>query len=389
VINSPEHAYKSASYIIENVQYLDASQQKMYCEIAVKTLKKLSTTSHYEGMFALGNLYVHGIPGFASTHVVNHHKAYQLYSSCAKGNHYDAMYHTARCLELGLGTQINFNRALHYYRKAATAGNHPGAMCRLALCLLNSQLGQSRAPREGLKWLRLAAKYANEKYPQALYELAMLHDKGLKNLVWQDHKYSVDLLVKAAEYKLADAQYKLGEGYEYGKFNLPIAPAKSVYYYSLSAAQGHLEAMFELGGWYLTGTSDAPSDFVLPQSDTDAYRWVKRAADGKLPCAMFAIGYFSEKGIGCEIDSQEAIGWYQKAALAGDAKAIDKLNDKGLSINMKNGKVTAKNVSTRYHETTTPETEEMSEVHVDNKVMAEKGMKKLKKKGNEGNCIIQ
>lgn len=114
-------------------------------------------------------------------------------------------------------------------------------MCRLALCLLNSQLGQTLAPREGLKWLRLAAKYANEKYPQALYELAMLHDKGLKNLVWQDHKYSVDLLVKAAEYKFADAQYKLGEGYEYGKFDLPIAPAKSVYYYSLSAAQGHLE----------------------------------------------------------------------------------------------------------------------------------------------------
>ena len=148
--------------------------------------------------------------------------------------------------------------------------------------------------------------------------------------------------------------------------------------------------MFELGGWYLTGTSDASSDFVLPQSDSDAYRWVKRAADGKLPCAMFAIGYFCEKGIGCEIDLQEAMDWYQKAALAGDAKAISKLNEKGLSINMKNGKVTAKNVSTHYHETTTSEPQQIPEVHAGSKIMVEKGTNKLKKrKDKQANCIIQ
>jgi TPR repeat protein len=37
---------------------------------------------------------------------------------------------------------------------------------------------------------------------------------------------------------------------------------------------------------------------VLPQSDTEAFLWAKRAAEGGLAKALYAVGYFYEVGIG-------------------------------------------------------------------------------------------
>jgi TPR repeat protein len=50
-------------------------------------------------------------------------------------------------------------------------------------------------------------------------------------------------------------------------------------------------------GACLAGES-AHSPGVLPQSDTEAFLWAKRAGDGGLAKAMYAVGYFYEVGIG-------------------------------------------------------------------------------------------
>ncbi|CAJ0829799.1 15623_t:CDS:2 [Entrophospora sp. SA101] len=77
--------------------------------------------------------------------------------------------------------------------------------------------------------------------------------------------------------------------------------------------------------WYLVG-----SPGVLPQSDTEAYLWAKRAADKGLPKAEYAVGYFTEVGIGVKKDQLEANIWYRRAAEHGDKKAQQKL--KGIPI---------------------------------------------------------
>ena len=130
--------------------------------------------------------------------------------------------------------------AVHYLH-SWTCSNHPGAMFRLGMSLLRGELGQSKNPRYAVKWLKLAAKYANEKYPQALFELALLHDKGVHNVVWPDHEYLLELLTQGAALGHGPSQYKLGEAFEYGNFGAPIDPGRSVYYYSLAAANGNLE----------------------------------------------------------------------------------------------------------------------------------------------------
>lgn len=57
----------------------------------------------------------------------------------------------------------------------------------------------------------------------------------------------------------------------------------------IAAQQDHREACFALTAWYLVG-----SPGVLPQSDTEAYLWAKKAAGMGLAKAEYAVGYFTE-----------------------------------------------------------------------------------------------
>jgi hypothetical protein len=46
---------------------------------------------------------------------------------------------------------------------------------------------------------------------------------------------------------------------------------------------------------------------VLPQSDTEAFLWARRAAEAGLAKAMYAVGYFLEVGIGAPPDQRECV----------------------------------------------------------------------------------
>lgn len=56
-----------------------------------------------------------------------------------------------------------------------------------------------------------------------------------------------------------------------------------------AAQQNHKEACFALTAWYLVG-----SPGILPQSDTEAYLWAKKAAEQGMAKAEYAVGYFTE-----------------------------------------------------------------------------------------------
>ena len=55
---------------------------------------------------------------------------------------------------------------------------------------------------------------------------------------------------------------------------------------------------------------------MLEQSDMEAYLWARKAAQSEPPLAkaMFAMGYFTEQGIGCPKSLEEAKRWYGRAA---------------------------------------------------------------------------
>lgn len=184
-------------------------------------------------------------------------------------------------------------------------------MYRLGTAELNGSVGLSKKPKEGVKWLKRSAEHATEEYPHALHELALLHERGIDNILFVDNDYAAELLAQAAELGYAPSAFKLGECYEYGKMGCPQDAALSIHYYvgprafcspqgdrtltrhyaaqNIAAQQGHRDACFALTAWYLVG-----SPGVLPQSDTEAYLWAKKAAEMGLAKAQYAVGYFTE-----------------------------------------------------------------------------------------------
>ena len=89
----------------------------------------------------------------------------------------------------------------------------------------------------------------------------------------------------------------------------PIDPRQSIAWYSKAAVQEEHQSELALSGWYLTG-----SEGVLQQSDTEAYLWARKAAHTGLAKAEYAMGYFTEVGIGVTANIEDAKRWYWRAA---------------------------------------------------------------------------
>ena len=219
------------------------------------------------------------------------------------------------------------------FRKAAS-GNHPGAMLRLGKACLNAEFGMPSTQLvtvEGVNWLKRAVEAATPLYPNAPYELALLHEYGYKDVVFPDEAYAIQLFAKAADLGHSEAAYRLGEAYEYGRMGCPEDPALSVHYYSLAARGGNPAAMLSLCAWYLMG-----ADGVFEKSEDEAFAWAHRAAELGLAKAEFATGYFLERGVGCRRDGLEAWKYYVRAADHGDERAVSRLRA-GKEVNADRG----------------------------------------------------
>lgn len=110
-------------------------------------------------------------------------KAFGLYFSAAKAGHTVSCYRTAMCCEVGLGTKRDPQKALQFYRKAASLGD-VASMYKLGapphllytsdttgIIMLRGLLGLPINTREAITWLKRAAESADEETPQALYIL--------------------------------------------------------------------------------------------------------------------------------------------------------------------------------------------------------------------------
>jgi TPR repeat protein len=271
-------------------------------------------------MFYLASCYGEGQLGLQ----VDHERAFNLYQSAAKLNHAPSAYRTAGtyplpphlylltsqtvCCELGAGVRKDPQRAMTWYKKAAALGETP-AMFKLGMILWKGLLGQQRNPRDGLIWLKRAADQADENNQHALHELGMLYESEGSDVVIPDKDYARELYLRAAELGYAASQFRMGCAYEYGNLGCPVDPRKSIAWYSKAAMKGDHAAQLALSGWYLTG-----AEGIIQQSDTEAYLWARKAAEMGLAKAEYALGYYTETGIGVAPNLDEAKRWYYKAA---------------------------------------------------------------------------
>ncbi|KAI9730452.1 MAG: hypothetical protein M1818_008147 [Claussenomyces sp. TS43310] len=291
-----------------------SSSQELLRE-ARHILSKLADRSYPFAQYYLADGYASGL---FSKGKEDYDRAFPLFVAASKHGHAESGYRAALCYEFGWGCRKDSAKAVQFYRQSASK-NHPGAMTRLGRACLSGDLGVNKY-REGLKWLKRATESADSQYNAAPYHLGLLYETGYGDDLFQDETYAAQLLTQAADLGHVEASYRLGDAYEHGKLSCPKDPALSVHWYTGAAQAGHPAAMMALCAWYMIGAEP-----VLEKDENEAYEWARKAAENGLAKAQYAVGYFTEMGIGCRRDPLEANMWYVRAAEAGDERAKHRL----------------------------------------------------------------
>ena len=141
--------------------------------------------------------------------------------------------------------------------------------------------------------------------------------EGLDALRKGDYAVAAKELRPLADRGDAEAQYRVGLMYEFGK-GFAQDKAQMMVWLGKSAAQGHAAAQTELGVIYATGDG-------VPQDDVKAVSWFRKAASQGNATAQYNLGLLYAKGSGVRNDDAQAIAWFRKAAEQGQLNAQFKL----------------------------------------------------------------
>ena len=298
-----------------------AQLKKKFLKEGQHYLKKLSAKGYSDAQYLLGDAYAAGAFG-----KVENREAFTLFQASAKHGHIESAYRTAHCFEEGLGTTRDARKALDFLKFSASR-NHPSAMYKLGLYSFYGRMGLGNdvnTKQNGIKWLSRASVRANDLTCAAPYELAKIYQQGFLDIVIPDEKYAMELYIQAASLGHVPSSTLLGQIYETGNDVVPQDTSLSVHYYTQAALRGDPVAMLALCAWYLLGAEPA-----FEKDESEAFQWALRAATAGYPKAQFTLGYFYEKGKGCEVNQTYALKWYEKAAQNNDARAISKMKSMG------------------------------------------------------------
>ena len=123
---------------------------------------------------------------------------------------------------------------------------------------------------------------------------------------WQKHRPA--LLVKANAGD-AEAQYQLGNAYNYGH-KVRRDYSQALIWYRKGAEQGNADAEFQLGGLYHFGHG-------VPQDEALAFDWTMKAAEQGHMDAEFFISTCYGEGWGVAKDDAQEMAWLRKGAEQG------------------------------------------------------------------------
>ena len=117
----------------------------------------------------------------------------------------------------------------------------------------------------------------------------------------------IDLAVLAkARAGDAEAQYQLGNAYNYGE-KVRRDYAQALIWYRKSTEQGNPDSEFQLGGLYHFGHG-------VPKDDVQTFAWIKKAAEQEDAVAENFLSVCYMQGWGVPKDEGHEIFWLQRAA---------------------------------------------------------------------------
>ncbi|KAF9153354.1 hypothetical protein BG015_003590 [Linnemannia schmuckeri] len=272
--------------------------------------KRAAMQGHADAELAVSGWYLTGHPqGLIQSEPL----AYEWASKAARRGWSKAEYTLGHYHEVGIGVPQDLQLAKQWYLKAAARGNER-ALLRLLVGHVGLEVDYAH--------LKDALLAQNENNPYLLHQLAQFHELREYGLV-PDEDAAFELYAASAQANYAPAQYKLGACYEFGILGCPRDPVQAVHWYGQGAENGHVEALLALAGFYLDGSAGAAAE----QSDEEAFRFVRAAAQRGVPKAEYITGFFLEYGLGIERNPREAKQWYHLACAKGVDSAERRLKD--------------------------------------------------------------
>lgn len=236
----------------------------------------------------------------------------------------ESIYVLATLHDRGFDTiPVDSMRSTQLYRLAAEKGYLP-AMSYLGFRLLSgevSSLGRDEA--EGLEWLEKAAFSGDSKASSNLGWLLM---EG--KYVERDYAKAAFWLRRASDEGLAVAQSMLGDLYLQGK-GVPEDSVKADSLYHEAFERGLPDAAFKLEALHSGRYDTLPAEelvkkglyFYLRSAPSVGVKLFYKAADLGSPEALALLGDAYTRAIGVPYDHRLSLGYYTRAALAGNPSA--------------------------------------------------------------------
>jgi len=270
--------------------------------------------------------------------------AIEHFTLAAQQGYADAYYFLGRFYGLGDGVSLDFNQAMDHYHHGATLGSYK---CQYAIGLMHhtgTGVDQDDA---------IANDYFNKSYQMLLAEAE--HKDVVSTHILGTYYYygfgvqryifsAIEWFLKASEMGYSDSQYMLGMIYEtIGHDEKQEALAQT--YYEMAAKQDHPYAQYALGvnaidkeEWskavfYLEKAASqqyALAAFTLglyyhekePKFPHKAFEWFMVAAKQQYTEAEYYVGLYYQNGKGVPQNIDQAIYWYEKAALKKNKNAL-------------------------------------------------------------------
>jgi hypothetical protein len=201
----------------------------------------------------------------------------------------------------GLGVAQDPTKAAEWYRLAAQQGD-PHALAALGLMALDGR-GIEKNQAQGLAWLEQAAGKGE---PAASHNLSLLL---MSSGSQEDLLRAVELLRRAADAEIGDAQHALGVLYLRGR-GVSRDPAEAARWFERAAKNGNVAGLVEHAILLFNGEG-------VPPDEALAARLFRRAALRGNPIAQNRLARLLAAGRGVPQNRVEAAAWHLMAAARG------------------------------------------------------------------------
>lgn len=190
-----------------NHEYLLRIQENIYygCDTSKNKEFKEKFNLRGKAFYILGKAYYNGLFKLKQDYKV----AYKLFKYGALNSNAASTYNVAYCLENGIGTSINFEEAVNFY-KLSYKLDYPMGLYKYARFLLRGNDFVNRDIPLGCHLLKLATKKTNKQFTAPIYDLAMIYLVPNNNVI-MDRDYAIRILSYGAELGCKNCQIKIEE----------------------------------------------------------------------------------------------------------------------------------------------------------------------------------